>query len=121
MLKQLKAGIDSLRERAGVPVRTPEQQAEVARRAESLTLYHRPTCPFCLRVFTAVARLDVPISRRNITTDSDARRELVAGGGRQQVPCLRIEESTGESAGTRWLYESGDIIAYLETQFGTAD
>lgn len=117
MLKQLKKGIDNLRERAGVPVRTPEQQAEVARRARSLTLYHRPTCPFCLRVFVAVARLDVPIHRRNITTDTDARRELVAGGGRQQVPCLRIDES----AGTRWLYESADIITYLEHHFGTAD
>ena len=117
MLKQLKKGIDNLRERAGVPVRTPEQQAEVVRRAQGLTLYHRPTCPFCLRVFTAVARLDVPINRRNITTDVEARRELVAGGGRQQVPCLRIDASDG----TRWLYESGDIIAYLETQFGTAD
>lgn len=117
MLKQLKAGIDGLRERAGVPVRDPVQQAEVERRAQHLTLYHRPTCPFCMRVFIALARLDVPIQRRNITTDAEARNELVANGGRQQVPCLRIDESTG----ARWLYESADIIAYLEEQFGTED
>ena len=117
MLKQLKEGIAGLRERAGVPVRTPEQQAEVERRAQHLTLYHRPTCPFCMRVFIALARLDVPIQRRNITTDAEARTELVSGGGRQQVPCLRIEES----GGTRWLYESADIIAYLEAQFGAPD
>ncbi|WP_067560612.1 glutaredoxin family protein [Halofilum ochraceum] len=117
MLKQLKERVDGLRERAGVPVRTPEQQAEVERRAQHLTLYHRPTCPFCMRVFIALARLDIPIQRRNITTDAEARTELGAGGGRQQVPCLRIDES----AGTRWLYESADIIAYLEAQFGVPD
>ncbi|MEF8833366.1 MAG: glutathione S-transferase N-terminal domain-containing protein [Halofilum sp. (in: g-proteobacteria)] len=115
MLKQLKEKVDGLRERAGVPVRGPEQQAEVERRAQQLTLYHRPTCPFCMRVFIAVARLDIPIQRRNITTDAAARSELVDGGGRQQVPCLRIDESPQ----ARWLYESADIIAYLEQHFGT--
>lgn len=117
MLKRLKERVDGLRERAGVPVRNPDQQAEVERRAQRLTLFHRPTCPFCMRVFIALARLDVPIQRRNITSDADARNALVAGGGHQQVPCLRIDES----AGTRWLYESADIIAYLEEQFGTHD
>lgn len=114
MLKQLKERIDGLRERAGVPVRTPEQQADAERRAQHLALYHRPACPFCMRVCVALARLDVPIERHNITADPEARRELVTGGGRQQVPCLRIDESPQ----TRWLYESADIIAYLEAQFG---
>jgi len=117
MLKRLKEGIDGLRERAGVPVRDREQQADVERRARRLTLYHRPNCPFCMRVFIALARLDVPIARRNITTDTAARNELVTGGGRRQVPCLRIDESPE----TRWLYESADIIAYLEEHFGTTD
>jgi len=114
MLKQLMKGVASVRERAGVPVRGPRQQADVERRAKSLTLYHRPTCPFCMRVFIAVARLDVPLERRNITTDAQARKELATGGGRQQVPCLRIDESPQP----RWLYESADIIAYLEEHFG---
>lgn len=117
MLKQLKKHVDGLRERAGVPVRDREQQTEVEHRAQSLVLYHRPTCPFCMRVFIALARLDVPVARRNITTDAQARSELVAGGGREQVPCLRIDESPR----TRWLYESADIIAYLEKHFGTPD
>ncbi|MDF3852182.1 hypothetical protein [Achromobacter denitrificans] len=29
------------------------------------------------------------------------------------MPCLRIEEA----GGTRWMYESSDIIAYLEQRF----
>ena len=115
MLKQLKAGIDELRERAGMPVRSPEQQADAERRARHLTLYHRPTCPFCMRVFSVLARLDVPIQRRNISADAQARGELVSGGGRQQVPCLRIDESSG----TRWLYESADIVAYLKSHPGS--
>lgn len=117
MLKQLKEGIDGLRERAGVPVRDPGEQAEVERRAQQLTLYHRPTCPYCMRVFIALARLDVPVERRNIASDPDARSELVNGGGHEQVPCLCIDESPE----SRWLYESADIIAYLEEQFGTGD
>lgn len=117
MLKQMKDGVNALRERAGVPVRDAEQQADVARAAQDLTLYHRPTCPFCMKVFIALRRLDVPVGRRNISTDAAARNELIAEGGRQMVPCLRIDGPEQ----TRWLYESGDIVDYLEKRFGTSD
>jgi len=117
MLKRLKEGVDAMRERAGVPVRTDAEQTAVERSAQQLTLYHRPTCPFCIKVFIALRRLDVPVERRNITADADARRELLAEGGRQMVPCLRIDEPPK----TRWLYESGDIVDYLEKRFGTSD
>ena len=53
------------------------------------------------------------VERRNITTEADARRQLLAEGGHQMVPCLRIDEA----GRTRWLYESDDIIAYLEKRF----
>jgi len=115
MLTRLMKGVHALRERAGVAVRSDAEQAEVERDAQQLTLYHRLTCPFCIKVFIALRRLDVPVSRRNITADADARRELVNEGGRQMVPCLRIDEPEG----TRWLYESDDIIAYLDQRFGT--
>ncbi|PWG64037.1 glutaredoxin family protein [Spiribacter halobius] len=115
MFDRLKAGVDVIRKRAGVAVRNDAAQAEVDRSAQQLTLYYRPTCPFCIKVFIALRRLDVPVQRRNIGADDAARRELVAEGGRQMVPCLRIEE--GEQP--RWLYESDDIIAYLESRFGT--
>jgi len=32
------------------------------------------------------------------------------GGGKTQVPCLRIEQAGGE---VEWMYESDDIIRYL--------
>jgi glutathione S-transferase len=43
-----------------------------------------------------------------------AREELLAGGGDLKVPCLRIGE--GEHA-SQWMYESKDIISYLEGRF----
>ena len=39
--------------------------------------------------------------------------ELELNGGKVQVPCLRID-SAGEVS---WLYESNDIINYLEKHF----
>jgi len=117
MLKRLKEGVDALRESAGVPVRTRAHQAAVEREARQLTLYHRPTCPFCMKVFIALRRLDVPVERRNITADADARHELLAEGGRRMVPCLRIDEPPN----TRWLYESDDIVDYLEKRFGAGN
>ena len=38
--------------------------------------------------------------------------DLIAGGGKSQVPCLRIETENGD---VRWLYESIDIVRYLKT------
>ena len=37
----------------------------------------------------------------------------MVGGGKRRVPCLRIEATPGE---VQWLYESMDIIAYLQRQ-----
>ena len=47
--------------------------------------------------------------------DAQARDELVAGGGRATVPCLRIEQPDGTY---EWMYESRDIVAYLAEQQG---
>ena len=38
--------------------------------------------------------------------------DLIAGGGKNQVPCLRIENEGGD---VRWLYESIDIVRYIKT------
>lgn len=39
--------------------------------------------------------------------------DLITGGGKSQVPCLRIETGSGD---VRWLYESIDIVRYLKTR-----
>jgi glutaredoxin len=82
-----------------------------------LTLYYFPTCPFCLRVLWALKKLHLHLELKNIHKDAEAREELVAGGGRSTVPCLRITESDGTH---RWMYESADIVAFLHREFQAA-
>lgn len=83
----------------------------------SLALYHYDSCPFCVRVTRVLAGLDADIELRNTQRDPSHRKELIEGGGRSQVPCLRIE---GEDGRVTWLYESGDIIKYLTAKFQPA-
>jgi len=102
---------------AGEPVeRTLQAQAEADRMAQDLALYHYSGCPFCGKVRRTIARLNVEITLHDINRDSDARKRLIAGGGKKTVPCLRID--AGET--TTWLYESSAIIDYLEKQFATS-
>ena len=69
-----------------------------------------------VRQFLEVNGIAIPL--RDIHRDPQAHQELVAGGGSQQVPCLRIESADQ----VRWLYESADIISYLrERQVARAD
>ena len=42
--------------------------------------------------------------------DASHLQELISGGGKSQVPCLRIQNTEGEVS---WLYESDDIIDYM--------
>ena len=83
----------------------------------SLALYHYDSCPFCVRVTRVLERLGVDCELRNTQLEPSRREELVEGGGRSQVPCLRIE---GEEGSVTWLYESADIIEYLSAKFQPA-
>ena len=61
--------------------------------------------------------IDLPM--RDTMQDVAAFRELLMGGGRATVPCLRIEQDDAASSSSasrkhvRWLYESAAIIDYL--------
>ena len=90
--------------------RTPEAQQKVAQAAQGMTLYH-----FFAR--RAIHKLRVPIEKRSAVQGSPHREELLQGGGKVQVPCLRIQHSDGRE---EWLYESKQIIGYLNDQFGPA-
>jgi len=52
---------------------------------------------------------DLDLELRN-TSDREHAQALMAGGGKTQVPCLRIENEQGA---VEWMYESDDIIQYL--------
>jgi len=95
-------------------VRAPEVQAAIDAQTNSLILYQYEACPLCVKVRRAMKRHALTIETRDAKRNPAAREELLAGGGELQVPCLRIEEGNG---GYRWMYESADIIRYLEERF----
>lgn len=76
--------------------------------SHDLVLYYRPTCPFCVRVLKRMKDLGIEgaITLKNISDDEEAEAMLISLGGKRQVPCLLID---GEP-----LYESGDIVAWLD-------
>lgn len=98
------------------PNRAPEEQARIDALTAGLALYQFRACPFCVRVRHAMRRMGLNIELRDARGDPATAAELRHRGGRYQVPCLRIEEN-GE---VRWLYESADIITWLEQRFARA-
>lgn len=93
--------------------RSPEQQAEVDAATAHLALYQFRACPFCVKVRRAMHAFNLKVELRDAKNNQQFRQELLEQGGRIKVPCLRIEEN-GE---VRWMYESNDIIAYLQERF----
>ena len=93
--------------------RSAERQAQVDEAAHDLALYQFYACPFCIKTRRAIKRLNVPIETRNAQA-GEFRAELLEKGGEVKVPCLKIVASEK----TIWLYESDDIITYLEHRFG---
>lgn len=112
-LGRLIALVDRLTRPAPIE-RDPQDQRQVDASARGLSLYQFHACPFCIRTRRAIHRLNVPIALRDAQHDPRHRADLLAGGGKIQVPCLRIEESGAD----HWLYESKAIIDYLEGRFG---
>jgi len=94
--------------------RSNAQQANIQSEANKLTLYQYNLCPFCIKTRRALHQLNVVVPTRDIKKDPKYREELQNGGGQIKVPCLRIEEA----GGFRWMYESNDIILYLQGRFG---
>lgn len=97
--------------------RDPQSQAQVDSDVAQLTLYQYEACPFCVKVRRSMKRQNLKIETRDIKRNDIAREELMAGGGDLKVPCLRIEDGDKPS---QWMYESGDIISYLEGRFASA-
>ena len=76
---------------------------------KSQSLYYSKYCFFCQKVLMFLRKKNIELELRN-TSDSANHAALVSGGGKGQVPCLRIESDNGD---VQWMYESDDIIRYL--------
>lgn len=96
-------------------VRAEQAQQQVDAQTRQLALYHFKTCPFCIKVRREISRLSLNIELRDAQHDAQHRDELVQGGGKAQVPCLRITDVNGK---VQWLYESDAINQYLHQRFG---
>ena len=77
---------------------------------ETYQLFQYDACPFCYRVRRFLDSTGIEVELRDTLHDPSAYAELLHGGGRGTVPCLRI--ARGDDV--RWLYESADIIEYLD-------
>jgi len=94
----------------GVHCRVTDRQAQL----QPLTLYNMEGSPYCRKVREALSELDLDTVIRNLPKGSPKRAALVQRAGKMQVPYL-IDANTG-----REMYESDDILAYLEATYGPA-
>lgn len=71
-------------------------------------LYIHPYCPYCAKVVNYLNERHISLKIKDIN-NKYYKKELVKIGGKKQVPCLVVH---GQA-----LYESSDIIDYLERNF----
>jgi len=100
-------GLDKIT-RAKPIQRDAEGQGKAQASVEGHSLYQLFACPFCVKTRRAIHGLNVNVDIRDIK-HPEHRKALAEQGGRVKVPCMRIEED----GDVRWMYESNDIIEYL--------
>lgn len=75
----------------------------------ALVLYKFDRCPYCQHVMQVIEQLQVPLQFKDIQQEPAYRQELIAIGGKAQVPCLLIDGQP--------MYESREIAAYLRQHY----
>ena len=81
--------------------------------SRQLSLYHFNACPFCVKVRRHLHHRAINIELRDAKNNLEHKQTLIEEGGRHKVPCIRIEQKNSK---VTWLYESNDIIAYLDEE-----
>lgn len=80
--------------------------------ANKITLYYKPTCPYSAKVISVAEVLGIDLELKDVRGDDGALNELIEIGGKKQVPFL------SDNKNKKFLYESNDIIDYLQTEYG---
>jgi glutaredoxin len=93
--------------------RSVEAQQMVEKKLKSLAIYQFKLCPFCIKTRRALHKLNLPIELFDAKNDVESRNKLLEHGRGIKVPCLRITEGNE----VKWMYESNDIIRYLNNRF----
>ena len=94
--------------------RPEEEQQKIDNEVTNLVLYQFKTCPFCIKVKRNNKRLSLKIETRDAQHNQTYREELLQGGGQIKVPCLKIVDNKGNDS---WMYESDEIVQYLQDRF----
>lgn len=76
-----------------------------------LTLYYKPACPYCQLVLGEAEEMGLQLNLKNVGVDTVVVEELIARGGKNQVPYLVDIDREVE------MYESNDIIRYLRYNY----
>jgi len=93
-------------------VREKREQETIDALTVNLSIYQFGACPFCVKVRRQLRKHSLNIELRDAKNNTVYKEELTKEGGKYKVPCLRIENDTGD---IKWLYESNSIISYLKT------
>jgi glutathione S-transferase len=80
-----------------------------------LTLYELEGCPYCAKVKTALADLDLEYESVMVPRSHSERTEVESISGQTGVPVL-----VDEANGIEGMSESDDIVEYLEETYGDA-
>ena len=95
-------------------VRDADAQKVINDATAKMSLYQFHACPFCVKVRRLLKGQALHIELRDAKAQGEFKAELIREGGRHKVPCLRTEKADHS---VEWLYESNDIIAYLNNRF----
>ncbi len=93
-------------------VREPTVQAMIDQKTQNFELYQFKACPFCVKVRLVLKKQSLNVNILDAKNNQTHRETLKQKGGRIKVPCLRIKSDCGSK--DEWLYESDNIIRYLE-------
>ena len=109
-LNTFGAALASLARRRGGHVRPG--CGERAQPQHLLELWSFEASPYCRKVRETLCELNLDYRVHNVAKRGSRRPELVARGGKMQVPYL-VDPNTQTA-----MYESDDIVAYLERTYG---
>jgi len=98
-------------------VREAAAQQAIDEETARWSLYQFHACPFCVKTRRHLKRHALPVKLRDAKVEGEFKAELIREGGRHKVPCLKIEKLDGS---VEWLYQSNDIIAYVNNRFNLA-
>ena len=82
---------------------------------EALELFSYEASPFCRIVRDVLCSLEIPYIVRNVAKGSSKRAEFTRRTGKMRVPFL-VDPNTGTE-----MFESADIVAYLEQTYGAKE